>query len=64
MDSKLHPDEWLCATLSLAGVRDAFKVLTLDGIARDGARTGVVRVLHKDTGAVWRFECHEERKPA
>ena len=54
----MKPEEWLISALSVGGAKDAFKLLAIDTIAP----TVLVRVLHKDTGAVWQFACYVERE--
>lgn len=56
------PQSWLCAALSQRGLDQAFKIISIDG-GPPARGPGVVRVLHKDTGAVWTFTCAVEREP-
>ena len=58
---KFTPQEWLAAALSQPGPANAFKLLQVDGPTFDGQPIVVMRVLHKDSGAVWRFACSIER---
>lgn len=53
MSRDFTPQEWLCAALSTVGDGNAFKVVKMETI---GAHH-LVRVLHKETGAVWEFYC-------
>lgn len=54
----MSPDEWLCAALSIGEADKAFKLLSVDPSANAGV---VIRVLHKESGAVWKFRCMVER---
>lgn len=56
----MEPDEWLCAALSVNGADKAFKIVQISGERQNAT----VRVLHKETGAVWRFDCTVERAGA
>ena len=59
--SDFTPQQWLCAALSSKGPADAFKVISIDG-APPARGVTLVRVLHKDSGAVWQFACAIERE--
>jgi hypothetical protein len=50
----VKPDAWLCSALDRAGL-GAFKLLTCEQVG-SAMR---VRVLHKDTGVVWEFDCRD-----
>lgn len=63
MTSNFRPVEWLCAALSQGGAAENFKVIKIDHyMVGDGRRVDTVRVLHKETGAVWQFACDVERE--
>lgn len=47
----MMPDAWLCSALPDA----AFKLLTIEPVG-SAMR---VRVLHKESGAVWEFDCRD-----
>lgn len=57
----MSPDEWLCAALSTGDAANNFKVLELK---QRGALGVSVRVLHKESGAVWVFTCATARRGA
>ncbi len=57
----MEPDEWLCAALSIKEAAKAFKLLSINGSETEAV---AVRVLHKESGAVWRFDCSIERPGA
>jgi len=57
----MEPDEWLCAAFSIGEADKAFKLISVDP-ASPTATGVVVRVLHKESGAVWKFRCFVERK--
>lgn len=62
MSATFYPAEWLTAALSVGGAKDAFKIISTD-TSYDTARcVQTVKVLHKDTGAVWSFACVVERE--
>lgn len=50
----MKPDEWLCAAFSAGGAAKNFKVIE---IKERGSLGVAVRVLHKESGAVWIFTC-------
>lgn len=56
----MDPSTWLCAAMSVGGAAEAFKVLSTIHCGK----VVTVRVLHKESGAVWSFECVVERKGA
>jgi hypothetical protein len=49
----------LCAALSVGEAAKNFKIVRIGSTDAAGVS---VRVLHKDTGAVWVFECRVERR--
>lgn len=55
----MRPDEWLCAALAIGDAAKNFKVVK---IKSDGSYGVVVRVLHKESGAVWSFRCMVDRE--
>lgn len=57
----MSPDEWLCAALSVGGAADNFRVLELKYRGSLGVS---VRVLHKESGAVWVFTCVTDKQGA
>jgi hypothetical protein len=55
------PDEWLCAALSTGDAAKNFKILE---VKERGSVGSAVRVLHKESGAVWVFTCAVARSAA
>ncbi len=59
----MKPDEWLCAALSVGAASKNFVVTAIDD--ESGPRGEVmVRVLHKESGALWSFRCKVDREGA
>lgn len=58
---ELDPSEWLCGLLSIKPVEGNFKLV---GITKHEDGSTTLRILQRDTGAVWQFVCSIERRAA
>lgn len=51
--------EWLSAALSVKGADKAFKLVKVDVVNKT---TEVLHVLHRESGAIWKFTCETVRE--
>jgi hypothetical protein len=57
-----RPDEWLCAAISVGDADKAFRIVSIENVHVRDLPVAIVRVLRKETGAVWKFQCSVERE--